>query len=122
MDFTLAPRGNSPPHLYTEVVSRLNAAFPGRVIVSNISEPDVDGMVAELIELDAPQAMIEEARTGIILRVSLCDFDFSDDSIVFDLTPATQSIVGYYPDGDTGTILMMLERAAIALGYDLSIQ
>ena len=122
MVFTLAPCGDMLPLPYTEVLSRLQSEFAGRVIVSDIGEPDVDGMVAELIELKAPQQMIDDARTGILLRVSLCDYEFSDDSIVFDLTPATSSIVGHYPDGDTGTILTMLERAAGVLDYSLAIQ
>ena len=89
--------------------------------VSDISESDVAGMVAELIELNAPQHMIDDARSGIILRVSICDFDFSDDSVTFDITAATISLIGHYPDGDTGTVLGLLERCSDVLDYSLAI-
>ena len=88
--------------------------------VNDVSEPDVDGMVAELIELDAPQEMIDDARTGVLLRISIFDFDFSDDGVTFDLTPSTISLVGHYPDRDTGNVLTLLERCARTLGYSLS--
>ena len=65
--------------------------------------------------------MIDDARSGIMLRIAIYDFDFSDDSVVFDITPATTSITGHYPDGDTGTILGILERCSEALGYALTI-
>ena len=89
--------------------------------VSDISEPDVAGMVAELVELDAPQQMIDDARSGVILRVTIYDFDFSDDSVTFDITPATVSLIGHYPDGDAGTVLELLERCSKVLDYSLSI-
>lgn len=121
MVFTLSPRRDSLPLPYSEVISRLQTEFAGRVIISDISEPDVEGMVAELIELDAPQSMIDNACTGILVRISLYDYEFSDDSVTFDLTPVTSSIRGHYPDGDTGSILSLLERTAGTLGYSLAI-
>ncbi|MCC9656723.1 hypothetical protein [Rhodopirellula halodulae] len=90
--------------------------------VSDISEPDVEGMVAELIELDAPRQMIDDARSGVILRVSIYDFDFSDDYVTFDITPAMYSLIGHYPDGDTGTILGLLDRCSRVLDYSLAIE
>lgn len=89
--------------------------------VTVISEPDVDGMVAELIELNAPQQMIDDARFGILLRISIHAFELSDDSVTFDITPATTSLIGHYPDGDTGTMLGLLERCSKAIGYSLTI-
>ncbi len=89
--------------------------------VSDISEPDVAGMVAELIELNAPRQMIDDARSGIILRVSIYDFDYSDDSVTFDITPATSSLIGHYPDGDTGTVIGLLERCSRVLDYSVTI-
>lgn len=119
MKFCLSPRNDSTALSYSDIVSRLQSEFSDRMSVNDISEPDVDDMVAELIELDAPQEMIDDARTGVLLRVSIFDLEFSDDTVTFDLAPNTLSLVGYYPD--TGNVLALLERCANALGYSLTI-
>lgn len=121
MRFTLSPKAGEAAIPYTEVVSRLKSEFDTRMSVTDISEPDIDGMVAELIELNAPQQTVDDARSRILLRVAIYDFEFSDDSVVFDITPATTSVIGHYPDGDSGTILGLLERCSKVLGYSLKI-
>ncbi|MDV6034910.1 MAG: hypothetical protein F9B45_33430 [Phycisphaera sp. RhM] len=121
MKFNLSPKPGASALPYDELISRLQTEFDTRFSVTDISETDVDAMVAEFIELNAPQQMIADAQTGVLLRISIYDFDFSDDSVVFDLTPATTSVVGHYPEGDTGTILDLLERCAKTLGYSLTI-
>ena len=91
------------------------------IVIDDQSEEDVAGMVAELIELDAPTQMIEEARTGVLLRVFIHDFEYSDDCVSFDLTPVTTIVSGHYPDNDTGSVLRTLQRCAHALYYNLVI-
>jgi len=121
MKFNLSPQPGAPALPCDELISRLQSEFDTRFSVTDISEPDVSGMVAELIELNAPRQMIADAQIGVILRIAIYDFDYSDDSVIFDLTPATTSVIGYYPDGDTGTILDLLERCAKSFGYSLTI-
>lgn len=122
MKFRLSPSGGSKALQYTDLIARLQNEFPDRVCISDISEPDVEGMVAELIELDSPQQMIDDARTGVRLRVSINDSDFSDDGVVFDITPATHSITGHYPTSDCGTVLQLLRRCSETLGYELELE
>ena len=54
MKFILSPKTAESAIPYTDLVSRLESEFDGRMSVTDISEPDVDGMVAELIELKCP--------------------------------------------------------------------
>ena len=122
MHYRLDPPADCGPLPYQDIIIRLEGEFGRFVTVEDRSEDDIDGMVAELIELGAPKQQIDDAKAGVFIWVFIYDDDLSDDYVAFELTANTGSIVGHYPSDCGDNYRRILNRCAHSLGYSLHIE
>ena len=82
---------------------------------------DVGDMIAKLIDLKAPQEIIDKAMAGRehSFRVTIADDMASEDYLSFFIQPETGPLIGYYSAQHEAATRPLLERCARALGYEI---
>ena len=106
-----------------EVVRRLRDEFAHCEADADQGADIVGDMVAKLIELNAPQQIIDTAMAGRdrSLRVTVADDALSDVYLSFVVRPGAGLLIGYYSGRHEVAARPVLERCARALGYDATV-
>ena len=106
-----------------EVATRLQEEFSCCDIDAEQGMDDAGDMLAKLIELKAPQAIIDEVSAGRehSLRVTVADDNASDNYLSFLVRPNNGLLIGYYSATHERTCRPMLERCATALNYQITL-
>jgi len=104
-----------------EVVRLLRDEFAYCIADAEQGADDVGDMIAKLIELKAPQSMIDEAMSGRehSFHVTIADDSASEDYLSFMLRPRSGPLIGYYSARHEAATQPLLERCACVLGYEI---
>jgi hypothetical protein len=117
----LEPTAGRPYLEPKELARRLRDEFAFCAVDAEQGRDDVGDMLAKLIELKAPQAMIEEVTAGReqSLRVTVADDMASDKYLSFIVRPNDGLLIGYYSAQHEAASKPLLERCAQALSYEI---
>ena len=104
-----------------EVLTRIREEFDDVDADQDQGSDDVGDMIAKLIELKAPQQIIDAAMAGRdgSYRVTISDGPSDDMYISFMLQPNTGPLIGYHSRQHEEQSRTLLERCAKALGYQI---
>ncbi|HUE71364.1 MAG TPA: hypothetical protein VMP01_10810 [Pirellulaceae bacterium] len=82
---------------------------------------DVGDMIAKLIELKAPQAIIDAAVAGRerSYSVTVADDMASEDFLSFIVRPGEGPLIGYQSRQHEAAVRPLLDRCARALNYEI---
>lgn len=102
-----------------EVVERLRDEFPDCEADADQGADDVGDLIAKLIELNAPQAIIDHAVAGRdrSFTVVVADDMASDDYLRFIVRPDEGIHIGYFSAQHEAAVQPLVERCAQALNY-----
>ena len=78
-------------------------------------------MLAKLIELKAPQSIIDEVIAGRdrALRVTISDDTSSESYLSFIVRPDDGPLIGYHSAQHEEASRSLVERCAVVLGYEI---
>lgn len=104
-----------------EVARRLTEEFADCDVDAGQGADDVGDMLAKLIELKAPQAVIDEVTTGRerALRITIADDRAADNRLSFIVRPNDGLLIGYHSAQHEAATRPLLDRCAAALGYEI---
>jgi len=121
MSHRLEPRAGALLLDPNEVARRLRDEFEHCEIDREQGQDHVGDMLAKLIELNAPQAMIDEVSAGRdrSLQVTVADDSASEDYLTFIVQPNDGILIGYFSAQHEKATRPILERCARALGYQI---
>jgi hypothetical protein len=104
-----------------EVARRLADEFAYCDVDAAQGADDVGDMLAKLIELQAPQAVIDEvaASRERALRITIADNSASDDYLRFIVRPNDGLLIGYHSAQHEAATKPLLDRCAAALSYEI---
>ena len=102
-----------------EIVERLREEFAYCEADREQGMDDVGDIIAKLIDLRAPQEIIDEQIAGRerSYRVTIADDSASDDDLSFIAQPGVGPLIGYYSAQHEQAMRPLLERRAAALNY-----
>lgn len=121
MSHRLEPRDGNPYLHPEDVARRLREEFTCCEVDAEQGQDDVGDMLAKLIELKAPQNIIDEVVAGraSAVRITVSDDDSSENYLSFFVRPNAGPLIGYYSAQHEAATKSLLERCAIALGYKI---
>jgi hypothetical protein len=104
-----------------EVVSRLREEFAYCDADADQGADDVGDMIAKLIELKAPQAIIDKAAAGRnrSYSVVVADHMDSENHLSFMVRPDDGILIGYHSGQHEASVRSLVERCAHVLDYDI---
>ncbi len=104
-----------------EIARRLRDEFASCEVDAEQGVDDVGDMLAKLIELKAPQAIIDEVAAGRerSLRITIADDMASDNYLSFIVRPNDGLLIGYYSAQHELATRPLVERCAKVLGYKI---
>ena len=104
-----------------EVVERMRDEFAFCNANAEEGADVVGDMIAKLIELKAPQAIIDDAIAGRerAISITVADDMASDDYLSFTVRPGEGPLIGYYSAQHEAATRNLLERCASALNYEI---
>jgi hypothetical protein len=104
-----------------EVVERLRDEFSFCDADANQGSDDVGDMIGKLIELKAPQHLIDAAVGGRdrSFSVVVADEMDSDNCLSFIVQPDSGILIGYNSGQHEATVRPLVERCAQALDYEI---
>jgi hypothetical protein len=119
MAHRLEPHPGQPYLDPLDALDRLRTEFAYVAADAEQGQDDVGDIIAKLIELKAPQAIIDEQMAGRArsFSVTLADEMSSDDYLSFILQPGIGPLIGYYSEEHEAAAKPLLERCASALNY-----
>lgn len=119
MSHRLEPESGQPYLSASDVAQRLSEEFASCDVNAEQGQDDVGDMLVKLIELKAPQAIIEDvvASRASALRITVADDDASDDYLSFMVRDGDGPLIGYYSEQHEEATRALVERCAKALGY-----
>lgn len=106
-----------------EVARRLKDEFDYTAIDRDEGADVVGAIVAKLVELDAPQEVIDFqlASQDRALQIVVSDDSTSDDYLQFTVKPNNGIFIGYFSYDHQQATRPLLERCACALGYKITL-
>jgi hypothetical protein len=121
MAHRLEPRKGRPYLDPEEVVRRLRDEFVHCEADADAGADITGDMIAKLIELKAPQEIIDAAVAGRerALRITVADDAATDDYLSFVVQPDEGPFIGYYSAQHEAATRPLLERCARTLGYKI---
>jgi hypothetical protein len=121
MSHRLQPHPGQPYLDPEEVARRLRDEFVCCTVDAEQGQDDVGDMLAKLIELKAPQAIIDDVIAGReqSLRVTVADEMASDDYLSFIVRPNEGPLIGYFSAQHEEATRPLVERCVHALGYEI---
>ena len=121
MSHRLEPSGDRPCHDPNEVALRLCEEFAYCDVDAEQGKDDVGDMIAKLIELNAPQFIIDDAMAGReqSLRITVADDTTSEDYLSFLVRPNEALLIGYRSGQHEAATRLLVERCARALDYEI---
>lgn len=121
MAHRLEPRDGCDFLTCTRVIERLRDEFDNVDADADQGSDDVGDMIAKLIELKAPQSIIDDAMAGReqSFRVTIADGPGDDSYISFMLQPNTGPLIGYHSRQHEDTARAIVDRCASALDYQI---
>jgi hypothetical protein len=104
-----------------EVVERLREEFGFCDADQEQGADDVGDVIAKLIELKAPQPIIDAAIAGRnrSYSVTVADDMASKKSLSFIVRPGEGLLIGYHSAQHKGEVRDLVERCAKALNYEI---
>jgi len=119
MSHRLRPYDGQPYLEPEEVARRLQEEFACCGVDADQGQDDIGDMLAKLVELNAPQGVIDEVAAGRAraLRVTVSDGDTSDDFLSFIVRPDAGLLIGYRSAQHEEAARSLLGRCARVLGY-----
>jgi hypothetical protein len=121
MSHRLCPPDGRPFLEPEEVVERLREEFAYCDANADQGADDVGDMIAKLIELEAPQAIIDAAIAGRerSFSVTVADDMASEEYLRFIVQPGEGPLIGYHSGQHEAAVRPLLERCARALDYGI---
>lgn len=110
------------PYLEPEtIVRRLREEFVYCDADAEQGSDSVGDMIAKLLELRAPQEIIDQAMAGRdrSVNVIIADDMASEDYLNFTVQPNVGPFIGYYSAQHEAATRPLLERCAEVLGYKI---
>lgn len=106
-----------------EVVRRLRGEFDYTAIDRNEGSGVVGEIVAKLVELNAPQEVIDFqlAAQDRAIQVVIADDALSDNCLQFTVKPNSGIFVGYLSREHEISTRSLVERCATVLGYQIKL-
>jgi hypothetical protein len=122
MSHRLEPPEGHPYLDPEEVVKRLRDEFAFCDADADQGADDVGDVIAKLIELNAPKAIIdaEIAARDRSYSVTVADDLASEDYLSFIVRPGAGPLVGYHSKQREAAIRNLVERYARALDHEIS--
>ena len=124
MAHRLAPRPGTP-HLEPEKIAKLlSDEFAVCLVNREQGQDDVGDMLAAMIRMKAPQAMIDKVAAGRdrSLSITIADDDTHEDAYLsFMVRPDDGILIGYDSAQHEAAAQSLLERCAAALGYQIKL-
>lgn len=119
MAHRLEPPGGQPYWTPDEAIERLREEFAVVEVDREEGKDHVGQMIAKLIELKAPQAIIDQhvGAQQQAVRVVVSDDMSSDDFLTFVLMPDEGPFIGYSSAQHEESVAPLLARCATALSY-----
>jgi hypothetical protein len=104
-----------------EIARRLREEFASCEVDAEQGQEDVREMLAKLREMRAPKAVIDQVAAGRdrSLRITVADESGSDDSLSFMVRPDDAILIGYFSAEHQTATRPLVERCALALGYEV---
>lgn len=121
MSHRLEPRDGQPYLDPEQVARRLQEEFSCCEVDADQGQDDVGDMLAKLIELKAPQSIIDEVVAGRdrALRVTISDDTSSESYLSFIVRPDDGPLIGYHSAQHEEASRSLVERCAVVLGYEI---
>lgn len=123
MSHRLEPHPGKPYLDPDEVIDRLRAEFDDVQADRDEGEDGAGDLIAKLLELDAPQAIIDDAiaRRDESYRVSIADGMTSEESLSFLVQRDEGPLIGYSSAEHEKALAPLVARCAAALNYRIEL-
>ncbi len=123
MSHRLEPKDDVSYLTPDEIVSRLQDEFACCTADRDEGKDVVGDTIAKLIELNAPQEIIDQqvaAQSGAI-TVLIADDDTTEDYLQFTVKPNEGILVGYFSGQHEDATRPLLDRCACVLDYRIEL-